>query len=92
MPKVTFVRSGTSVEVPAGASFLEACREHADAHQFACTAGSCGTCILTFVSGAENVDPPTRDERTTVAMCTAVVGARLGCQLRVRGDIAVQPL
>lgn len=92
MPKITFVRDGTSIEVPAGGSFLKACQDEDANHDFGCTVGSCGTCILVFESGAENVPPPSKDEFETLDMCTSVKGARLGCQLVVRGDIAVKPL
>ena len=42
--------------------------------------------------GAENVDPPSEDEVETVEMCSGVEGARLGCQLKVNGDITVRQL
>jgi ferredoxin len=53
--------------------------------------GSCGTCVLILVQGAENVPPPTEDELETVRMCTDA-DARLGCQLVVNGDIVVTHL
>jgi len=36
--------------------------------------------------------PPTRDELDTVEMCTDVQGARLGCQMVIRADVALDPL
>jgi ferredoxin len=92
MPKITYLRDGTTVEVPPGGAFLKASQDHDAPHDFGCTVGSCGTCVLVFASGAENVDPPSKDELETLEMCTDVKGARLGCQLVVRGDIAVKPL
>ncbi len=92
MPTITFVRDGSSIQVPAGGSFLKACQDEDAPHDFGCTVGSCGTCVLTFTSGAENVQPPSQDEMETLEMCTDVKGARLGCQLVVNGDIAVKPL
>jgi ferredoxin len=32
------------------------------------------------------------DERDTVGMCTDHKNARLGCQLVIRGDLAVRPI
>ncbi len=90
--KITFAKSGTSIEVPAGTPFLKACQDHDAPHDFGCTVGSCGTCVLTIVSGAEHVAPPTKDELETIEMCTAVAGARLGCQLVPKGDIEVLAL
>jgi len=92
MPQITFVSDGSSIPVPVGGSFLKACQDEDGNHDFGCTVGSCGTCVLVFVSGAENVAPPSKDELETLDMCTDVKGARLGCQLVVRGDIAVKPL
>lgn len=90
MPTVTFVERNRSYQVPAGKSFLEMCQENDAPHAFGCTVGSCGTCRLVIVSGAANVDPATDDEIDTVEMCTAAEGARLGCQLVIRGDITVK--
>lgn len=91
MPKLTFLETGQTFEVPHGTSFLDFCQEHAAPHPFGCTVGSCGTCVLVFESGAENANPPTSDERDTLEMTTSVEGARLGCQLKVLGDMAVRP-
>jgi ferredoxin len=89
MPKLTFLDSGQSYDVPPGASFLEVAQEHGE-HDFGCTVGSCGTCRLEIVEGAGSVNPISLDERETVEMCTSVAGARLGCQLKVLGDVSVR--
>ncbi len=92
MPKLTFVKVGQTYDVPVGTSFLEFCQQNgAHLHDFGCTVGSCGTCVLTFDSGAQNVNPMSDDERDTLEMTTDVPGARLGCQLKVLGDIAIRP-
>jgi len=92
MVKVTFLVSGDSFEVDPGARFLAVCQQHDAPHEFGCTVGSCGTCCLTLEAGASNVDPASADELETVEMRTAVKSARLGCQLVIRGDIAVRPV
>jgi len=92
MPKLTFLKTGQTYEVPAGTSFLEFCQEHQAPHDFGCTVGSCGTCVLKIEQGEKNVNPLSSDERDTVEMCTTVAGARLGCQLKILGDIAVRPV
>ncbi|MBI5433721.1 MAG: (2Fe-2S)-binding protein [Planctomycetes bacterium] len=92
MPKLTFLVTGETHDVPAGTRFLDFCEQNAAPHEFGCTVGSCGTCCLTIETGAEHVDPPSADERETVAMCTDVAGARLGCQLVIRGDLAIRPV
>ena len=92
MPKVTFAKTGAVLECEPGMSFLDLCQENGAPHDFGCTVGSCGTCRLEITTGAENVQPCTDDEKETVEMCTDVEGARLGCQLKIQGDITVQPV
>jgi len=92
MPKLTFLVNGSSHDVPAGTSFLDFCQSHDAPHDFGCTVGSCGTCRLELVEGADHVNPISDEERETLEMCTDVAGARLGCQLKILGDIAVRPV
>lgn len=92
MPKLTFLKTGQTYEVPAGTRFLDFCQENGAPHEFGCTVGSCGTCILRIEQGAAHVNPISADERDTVEMCTELEGARLGCQLQILGDVALRPL
>ena len=92
MPKLTFVPTGASYDVADGTSYLEYCQEHAIDHPFGCTVGSCGTCRCEVVEGADNVTPITDEESETVEMCTDVPGARLGCQLKLHGDVSIRPV
>ena len=91
MPKITFLKTGETAEVPEGTSYLEYCQENDAPQDFGCTVGSCGTCCVVLEAGADNVSPVTDEERETVEMCTSEEGARLGCQLTVNGDISVRP-
>lgn len=91
MPTITYQKTGQTFEVEAGASYLEFCQENDVPQDFGCTVGSCGTCRVVLVEGADQVDPATDDEKDTVEMCTDEAGARLGCQLTVRGDITLRP-
>jgi ferredoxin len=92
MPKITLLSNGKTYEVQPGTSFLAFCQETDAPHDFGCTVGSCGTCRLVLVKGTENVNQPTGEELETVEMCTDVDGARLGCQLIVRGDVTIRQL
>lgn len=93
MAKITFAATGRSFDVEEGTAFLEFCNENPEAeHDFGCTVGSCGTCRLEVLEGAENVSAPTDEERETVEMCTDVEGARLGCQMVIQGDVTVRQL
>jgi ferredoxin len=92
MPKLTFVKSNQTFEVPVGTKFLEFCDDHPGLHDFGCQVGSCGTCVSTLTAGAANVNPPSKDELDTIEMCTDVPGARLGCQLEIKGDVAIKQI
>jgi len=91
MPKITFLVTGETFEVPEGTSFLEFCQDNDTPHEFGCTVGSCGTCRLMLVEGAANVNPITESEQDTLDMVTDETGARLGCQLVINGDITLRP-
>jgi ferredoxin len=92
MPKLTYLPTGQSFEVPAGTRYVDFCGKEDLPQPFGCTVGSCGTCVVALESGAANVDPASADERDTIEMATAVAGARLGCQLVIRGDVALRPI
>lgn len=91
MPTIEFLKTGQTFEVPEGTSFLEFCQTNDAPHDFGCTVGSCGTCVLVLEKGAENVQPLVDEEQETVEMVTDAPGARLGCQMIVNGDISLRP-
>lgn len=90
MPKITFLKTGQTFEVPEGTRFLDFCQENDAPHDFGCTVGSCGTCAAVLTEGADNVNPGNDEEAETVEMCTGEAGARLGCMLVVNGDITIR--
>ncbi len=92
MPKLTYAPTGDSYDIAEGTSYLEFCQENGIDHPFGCTVGSCGTCRCELVEGADHVNPMGDEERETVEMCTDVAGARLGCQLKIQGDVTVRPV
>lgn len=92
MPKLTYLPTGQTYEVPSGTRYIDFCGKEDLPQPFGCTVGSCGTCVLAVERGAANVDLPSADERETVEMATAVPNARLGCQLVIRGDVALRPI
>jgi ferredoxin len=92
MPKLTFVKHNKTFEVEPGTHFVDFCEDHPELHEFGCRVASCGTCVSTLPSGAENVNPPSRDEIDTLEMCTEVKGARLGCQLVINGDVSIRQI
>lgn len=80
-------------EVPEGGAYLDLAQNHGVPHDFGCTVGSCGTCRCEIVAGAENVEPISDEEKETLEMVTDYrEGARLGCQLVLKGDISLRPI
>ena len=90
MPKITFITTGETFEMPAGTRFVDFCQENDSPHEFGCTVGSCGSCRAVLEAGGENVNPITEDEQDTLDMVTDEKPARLGCQLTISGDIAIR--
>lgn len=91
MPKVTFLATGQSYEVPEGTLFIDFCNENDIDHAFGCTVGSCGTCCLMVAEGGDNIQAVTPEEQDTIDMVTDEPGCRLGCQMIINGDIGVRP-
>lgn len=92
MPKLTYLPTGQTYDVPAGTRYIDFCGKEDLPQPFGCTVGSCGTCCVAVERGGEGLDMPSTDELDTVGMCTSQAGARLGCQLVIRGDIALRPI
>ncbi|QDU66776.1 2Fe-2S iron-sulfur cluster-binding protein [Engelhardtia mirabilis] len=92
MPKITFEPTGMSYDVAAGTSYLEFCQDNEVPHDFGCTVGSCGTCRCVVAAAPGAVNEISDDERDTVEMATDFDGARLGCQLVIKGDVSIRPV
>lgn len=91
MPTLTFSVDDSTYEIAAGTSLLEFCETTETPQDFGCQAGSCGTCVCVVSAGTENVNDPDDDELETLEMTTSVEGARLGCQLKIHGDVTISP-
>lgn len=70
---------GASIEVSDGARIMDGCDELGV--PFGCRAGQCATCVVTVLSGMENLEPPnTREMDMGLAddqrlACQAVIGS-----------------
>ncbi len=91
MPKVTFTKTGAVHEVPSGTSLLEYAQANETPQDFGCTVGSCGTCCVVVEEGMDSLNAATDEEMETVEMCTSEDNARLGCQLKINGDVKLRP-
>lgn len=51
--------------------------------------GDCALCVITIVSGAENITAMSEDEAAILKQMEKPPGCRLSCQSKVRGDMVV---
>lgn len=92
MPKITYLPSNKTLEVPAGQDVLHAALEHGLVLDHACGGfGACTTCHVYVEEGMEHTSPILDAEADRVDCATApTLNSRLACQTRVYGDIVVR--
>lgn len=84
---------GVRIDVPSGASVLEAAQLVDLPHAAVCGGrGRCSTCRVRIGAGAILVPPPSADEARVLARIAAPPNVRLACQLRPVADLEVVPL
>lgn len=84
MKHTVIVDGWPSFEVPAGTTLLEACEAAGVPMECACGGfAACNSCRVTVLAGGEHLGAIEIDE----ACFLDEVGQRLGCQIRVQGDL-----
>lgn len=84
---------GRMVRARPGQTLLEVSRENGIPHTSVCGGRArCSTCRTRIKGGHEHLPPPERAEKAVLARISASQDVRLACQLRVKGDVSVQPL
>lgn len=87
MARIVFLDQGLRGEVAPGTTVLEAAKKLGVRMSHVCDGGgTCSTCRIECVVGAENLTPIEPNE---VAFMLGP-GVRLGCQARVLGDVGVK--
>ena len=90
MSKVTFVPSGTELEVAQDTKILIAARQGKVALRYGCAACSCGTCAVKIAPPAHTAPMKDKERALLTRMKLAADGTiRLSCQARITGDILV---
>jgi ferredoxin len=86
MPRVRFLNDEIEFQCPAGTSLPRAANDAMASLPFGCRAGTCGTCAIKVVEGAEGLPARGFVEEDTLAV-TGKDGhnCRLACQL-ILGD------
>lgn len=79
-----------SVEVGTGCNLLDVCHEHDLPIEFSCRGGSCGTCLVRVLEGAENLSPHTDPESVLLPdLVEDPSEYRLACQSVVHGSVRI---
>ena len=90
--RVTFLPEDLLVEAPAGTP-LQAIADAAGAEiTFGCRSGSCGSCRVRILEGADQCAPMAAEERDFLAGLQAPEDHRLACQVTVNGPVVVEYL
>lgn len=82
MPRVRFLNDEIDFVCPAGTSLPRAANDAMAGLPFGCRAGTCGTCAIEVVEGAEGLPPAGFVEQDTLAVTGHEgPGKRLACQI-----------
>ena len=73
-----------TADAPTGGPLVDVCDEVGAPVSFSCRAGTCGTCRIEVLEGAEHFEPPQRDEQDLLDIFAAAPAHRLACQARLR--------
>jgi ferredoxin len=80
MAKLIFEDQNEEVEIPDGASIMEACE--AAGVPFACTEGVCGTCVIEVTEGMDQLSEFNQAEADFLGDMGC---ERLACQCKIKG-------
>ena len=90
MPKITFMPSGRTFDVPSGTTILHAAVRNGVALRHDCTEAVCGTDRVKILAGQENLSEVVDNEELTLEMLNAASDERLGCVAKLHGDVVVE--
>jgi len=90
MPKITFKKDNITVEAPAGTKLSDIAEQKGTSINFSCKEGVCLTCLVNVVSGMENLNAKTENEKSTLEAFGAQANQRLACQVTVNGDCEIE--
>ena len=80
MAKLIFDDLNEEVDIPDGASIMEACEEAGV--PFACTEGVCGTCVIEVLEGMDQLSEFNQAEADFLG---EMGNERLACQCKIKG-------
>jgi adenylate cyclase len=91
MAKVTFPDLRKTIEVPVGQNLLQACQKNGINMLTICGGNArCTACCVKIDKGVENAVAPFKGEEHKLGPIKIKDQFRLGCQLKVTGDMEVR--
>jgi 2Fe-2S ferredoxin len=90
MPKITFAKSQSPIEVPVGAQLMQSLMDAGLPVASSCGGeGVCCKCLIKIIEGKENLSPITELEADLKEIHDFGRNERVSCQTQVLGDIKV---
>lgn len=83
--------NGVEVDAHAGESLFDVGARISAGIDTSCVGkGTCGLCRVKVLSGAENLNPFTDEERKHLGNVYHLTKVRLACRTRISGDVAIE--
>lgn len=90
MPRVTFLPSALSIEVPKGTTLYEAAKLAGLPLASSCNADfTCGKCNVQIIGPTEALSPQSEAERVLLKRERQPTSDRIGCQTRILEDVTI---
>lgn len=90
MPLIRRARQAGEILVEKGSTLMQSLQEAGVPVASSCGGeGICGKCVLKVTAGAENLSPPTDDEKFLREKDGLAADVRVSCQAQVLGDVTV---
>ncbi len=87
---ITFSLEDLEVEAPVGTPLTEIVAKSGADVTFGCKSGTCGTCRIRILEGADNLSAPSREESDFLRKLRRPSNERLACQCCVNGDVTIE--
>jgi ferredoxin len=88
MPKINIKTDRIVKDVADDSALIETCQ--GTSILFGCGDGSCGSCLIRVLKGADALSKMGQDEAEFLELLGSDSSERLACQCRVRGDVEIE--
>lgn len=88
--RIHFLLEDMIVEAPVDTAFDDIVNASGADVTFGCKNGTCGTCRIKVVDGAEHISAMEREEKDFLESLGSSTAERLGCQIKIKGDCKIE--